>query len=123
MKSEIHVVWNYCVLCIVVVKGNFLKRPDDVTECSGGDLTFGWEYSGSANVVMWEKLPSTTVLSHVLIVDLLTPGSGYEGRIRHNSNGNMTLKSLKEEDSGTYKCTVTYFLGGIVEDSIDVIIY
>lgn len=34
----------------------------------------------------------------------------------------MTLKSLKEEDSGTYKCTVTYLLG-IVEDSIDVIIY
>ncbi|XP_071168327.1 hemicentin-1-like isoform X4 [Mytilus edulis] len=122
MKSKIHVVWNYCVLCIVVVKGNFIKRPDDVTECSGVDLTFGWEYSGSANVVMWEKLPSTTVLSHVLIVDLLTPGSGYEGRIRHNSNGNMTLKSLKEEDSGTYKCTVTYLLG-IAEDSIDVIIY
>lgn len=59
----------------------------------------------------------------MIIVGLLTPGSGYEGRIRHNSNGNMTLKSLKEEDSGTYKCTVTYFLGGIVEDSIDVIIY
>ncbi|CAC5361053.1 HMCN [Mytilus coruscus] len=116
-------VWNNCILFIAVVKGNFIKTPDDITECSGVDITFDWAYSGSANVVIWEKLPSTTVLTHILIVGLLTPGSEYEGRIRHNSNGNMTLLSVNEEDSGTYKCTVTSFAGGIAEDSIDVIIY
>ena len=74
--------------------------------CVGDDVVLDWQYSGSPVFVHWTFNKGVTNVASYLL-NTFTPHAGYGNRVYWSGNGNITIRNVQTEDSGTYLCETT----------------
>ena len=76
-------------------------------------FTFDWDYNADGLTVDNVEWAYISGLTNILIAkrrpgDSLQVSSGYSGRVGVTGRATLTLSSIKESDSGTYECRVSF---------------
>ena len=100
--SQIPLTFNFIVASIT-------RAPDDVSACSGTDVTLNWRYDGEDVFYRAEWFRNGEQI-------MTRTGSGPAElaagviNIQHVSNGEIKIKAVSLADAGEYMLTVFYYI-------------